>query len=68
MTTGDHNAEAEHDARRIAEIQTHVEMLPGTEVMRDIGSTHLVHAGATSDGTVLIPQPSASADDPLVCL
>ncbi|KAK3056670.1 hypothetical protein LTR09_002463 [Extremus antarcticus] len=41
-----------------------VEILPGTEVMTDVGSHHFVK-GASQ---VLVPQPSADKADPLVYL
>ena len=40
----------------------HTEILPGTEVMTDIGSHHFVKG---SFHRVLVPQPSASPHDPL---
>lgn len=56
---------ASHDARdaRAAEA-LHVEILPGTEVMRDIDDVHFTHARG-SDGAVLVPHPSSSPEDPL---
>ncbi|KAH8647397.1 major facilitator superfamily domain-containing protein [Xylariales sp. PMI_506] len=37
---------------------------PGTEIMKDVGSLHFVKAG-TGAHSVLVPQPSDAADDPL---
>ena len=47
---------------RQIEQELHVEILPGTEVMTDVGSHHFVK------GTkhVLVPQPSSDPHDPLV--
>jgi len=42
----------------------HVEILPGTEVMRDTDAVHFAHARG-ADGAVLVPHPSTSSDDPL---
>lgn len=39
-----------------------MEILPGTEIMTDVGSHHFVKG---AHKTVLVPQPSASPDDPL---
>lgn len=47
------------------EQELNVEILPGTEVMRDVGSHHFVKSSANSD-KVLVPQPSADPNDPLV--
>ena len=44
------------------EQELHVEILPGTEVMADVGSHHFVKGGKE----VLIPQPSSDPHDPLV--
>jgi hypothetical protein len=44
------------------EQELNVEILPGTEVMADVGSHHFVK-GASH---VLVPQPSADQHDPLV--
>jgi hypothetical protein len=38
-----------------------VEILPGTEIMADVGSHHFVKGGST----VLVPQPSDDPADPL---
>ena len=48
--------------QRIA-AELHTEILPGTEIMADVGNTHFVK-GSTSE-TVLVPQPSDDPDDPL---
>lgn len=45
---------------------TDVEIVPGTEIMRDTADKHFVHAHNSSGGTVLVPQPTASPHDPLV--
>ncbi|KAF1931424.1 MFS general substrate transporter [Didymella exigua CBS 183.55] len=50
------------DERRQLEQELHVEILPGTEVMADIGSHHFVK-GSHKD--VLVPQPSDDPNDPL---
>lgn len=56
----------------VSELETrlHLELLPGTEVMTDVGGIHFVHnhqAGhAGNAGVVLIPQPSQDRHDPLV--
>jgi MFS family permease len=43
------------------ENELHTEILPGTEIMTDVGSHHFVKSGAG----VLVPQPSADPHDPL---
>ena len=43
------------------EQELHVEILPGTEVMTDVGSHHFVKGRSH----VLVPQPSDSPHDPL---
>jgi hypothetical protein len=45
------------------EEELHAEILPGTEIMADVGSHHFVKGGSH----VLVPQPSADPHDPLVC-
>ncbi|KAF3044326.1 hypothetical protein E8E12_008014 [Didymella heteroderae] len=50
------------DERRQLEQELHVEMLPGTEIMADVGSHHFVK-GSHKD--VLVPQPSDDPNDPL---
>lgn len=47
---------------RALEQELQVEILPGTEVMADVGNHHFVK-GAKS---VLVPQPSSDKNDPLV--
>jgi len=47
---------------RQIEQEIHTEILPGTEIMADIGSHHFVKGGTH----VLVPQPSADPHDPLV--
>lgn len=44
------------------EEELNVEILPGTEVMADVGSHHFVKSGSG----VLVPQPSEDKNDPLV--
>jgi hypothetical protein len=44
-----------------------VEMLPGTEVMKDHDGIHFIHARNSAQGPVLLPTPSEHAHDPLVC-
>lgn len=46
------------------ENELHIEILPGTEVMADVGSHHFVKSGDKSH-RVLVPQPSTDANDPL---
>lgn len=48
--------------RRQLEQELHVEILPGTEIMADVGSHHFVK-GSHKD--VLVPQPSDDPNDPL---
>ena len=43
-----------------------IDLVPGTELMTDIGNTHFVHAHNSSQATVLVPQPTNNPDDPLV--
>jgi hypothetical protein len=43
------------------EEELHTDIVPGTEVMRDVGSYHFVKSGTH----VLVPQPSGSPHDPL---
>ncbi|KAF3038409.1 hypothetical protein E8E11_006127 [Didymella keratinophila] len=50
------------DERRQLEQELHVEILPGTEIMADVGSHHFVK-GSHKD--VLVPQPSDDPNDPL---
>ncbi|GIZ44837.1 hypothetical protein CKM354_000802300 [Cercospora kikuchii] len=45
--------------------QLDVEIIPGTEVMKDFGDIHFAHAGGADTGSVLVPQPSNNANDPL---
>ena len=47
------------------EQELNVEIIPGTEVMRDVGSHHFVKSSGKSD-RVLVPQPSEDPHDPLV--
>lgn len=43
------------------ETELHVDIVPGTEVMTDVGSHHFVKGGSQ----VLVPQPSDDKHDPL---
>lgn len=45
--------------------ELHTEMLPGTEIMRDVASVHFVKSDG-QDHRVLVPQPSDDPRDPLV--
>ncbi|KAK6828968.1 hypothetical protein RU639_003272 [Aspergillus parasiticus] len=47
----------------MAVADTQIDIVPGTDVLRDVEDRHLEH-GKGSD-TVLIPQPSNNSDDPL---
>ena len=47
------------------EEELHVQVVPGTEIMKDVGSHHFVKSSAQS-GPVLVPQPSDDPHDPLV--
>jgi hypothetical protein len=48
--------------RRQIEHELHTEILPGTEIMADVGSHHFVKG---SHREVLVPQPSDDPNDPL---
>jgi hypothetical protein len=48
--------------RRELEAELHTEILPGTEVMADVGSHHFVKGAHRQ---VLVPQPSDDPNDPL---
>lgn len=43
-----------------------LEILPGTEVMKDHDGIHFIHARNSAQGPVLLPTPSEYAHDPLV--
>ncbi|KAI7498092.1 hypothetical protein KC367_g5355 [Hortaea werneckii] len=45
--------------------QLDVEIIPGTEVMKDVGDVHFAHAGGASTGSVLVPHPTTDPSDPL---
>lgn len=45
------------------EQELHIEILPGTEIMKDVGVKHFVHSSTNRD-RVLVPQPSADPHDP----
>ena len=47
---------------RQLEEELHVQIVPGTEIMTDVGSHHFVK----SSDRVLVPQPSDDPHDPLV--
>ena len=47
------------------EQELNIKILPGTEIMMDVGEHHFVKSSASSD-RVLVPQPSDSKHDPLV--
>ncbi|MCJ1284625.1 hypothetical protein MMC26_003959 [Xylographa opegraphella] len=49
---------------RQLEQELNVKILPGTEIMMDVGEHHFVKSSASSD-RVLVPQPSDSKHDPL---
>lgn len=55
--------EMNYDEKELRQIEReiHTEILPGTEIMADIGSHHFVKGGTH----VLVPQPSADPHDPL---
>jgi hypothetical protein len=52
-------------ALRELEQELHTEIVPGTEIMIDVGTHHFVKAG-TGEHSVLVPQPSDDPHDPLV--
>ncbi|KAK7700336.1 hypothetical protein SLS57_012122 [Botryosphaeria dothidea] len=54
---------ADRELHQIEE-ELHIEILPGTEIMTDVGSHHFVKSGDTSH-RVLVPQPSDDRHDPL---
>jgi hypothetical protein len=54
------------DIVQTVEKERHVELLPGTEIMTDIGGVHFVHAHNAPNATVLVPQPTSNIHDPLV--
>ncbi|KAK5128952.1 hypothetical protein LTR85_000285 [Meristemomyces frigidus] len=45
--------------------QLNVEIIPGTEVMKDVGDVHFAHAGGADNGSVLVPHPTNNPADPL---
>ncbi|EMC92306.1 hypothetical protein BAUCODRAFT_38342 [Baudoinia panamericana UAMH 10762] len=51
------------DRRAAAELN--VEIIPGTEVMTDVGDVHFAHAGGSEKGSVLVPHPTNNPNDPL---
>ncbi|KAF2791936.1 MFS general substrate transporter [Melanomma pulvis-pyrius CBS 109.77] len=57
--------EMNDDDKEIRQIaaELHTEILPGTEIMADVGSHHFVKGSGSK--TVLIPQPSDDPHDPL---
>jgi hypothetical protein len=38
-----------------SELQGNVELLPGTEIMTDVGNLHFARAHNSSDSTILLP-------------
>ncbi|KAH8894705.1 serine/threonine kinase 16 [Thozetella sp. PMI_491] len=58
--------EMNYDATELRQIEEelHVEILPGTEVMTDVGEHHLLKSGGKNQ-RVLVPQPSDDRHDPL---
>lgn len=48
-----------------AAAQLDVEIIPGTEVMKDVGDVHFAHAGGRENGSVLVPHPTNDKNDPL---
>ena len=57
------DTEALQERDKIAE-ELHMELLPGTEIMTDIGSHHFVKSSGKKH-RVLVPQPSDNPHDPL---
>ncbi|OIW24795.1 MFS general substrate transporter [Coniochaeta ligniaria NRRL 30616] len=59
-------AELRLPAEELQQIQNeiHMEIIPGTEIMADVGSHHFVKSEGRSHH-VLVPQPSADPHDPL---
>ena len=53
-----------HQSLRDLEHDVPTEILPGTEIMGDIGDYHFTKKGRNN--TVLVPQPSNDPNDPLV--
>ena len=53
-----------HQSLRDLEHDVPTEILPGTEIMGDIGDYHFTKRGRNN--TVLVPQPSNDPNDPLV--
>ena len=53
-----------HQSLRDLEHDVPTEILPGTEIMGDIGDYHFTKKGRNK--TVLVPQPSNDPNDPLV--
>ena len=53
---------ADKEEIQYLEKELHTEILPGTEIMTDVGSTHFVKGRGK---TVLVPQPSPDPHDPL---
>jgi len=43
-----------------------VDIVPGTEVMKDHDGIHYIHARNAAQGPVLLPTPSEYSHDPLV--
>ncbi|RBQ69653.1 hypothetical protein FVER14953_10019 [Fusarium verticillioides] len=51
------------EARETIQDELHIEVLPGTEIMTDVGKEHYVRAKESDQ--VLVPQPSQDPHDPL---
>ncbi|EXJ90053.1 hypothetical protein A1O3_03121 [Capronia epimyces CBS 606.96] len=58
--------EMNYDAKELhrLEEELHVELLPGTEIMADVGTHHFVKSSGKAH-RVLVPQPTDDAHDPL---
>ena len=54
----------DEEQRRQLEEELHIEILPGTEIMADVGTHHFVKETGAK-GPVLVPQPSNNPHDPL---
>ena len=58
------NRGSSFQVRQELEHELHTALVPGTEIMTDVGSHHFIKSERNS--TVLVPQPSDSLHDPLV--
>jgi len=52
---------------RQLEQELNTQIVPGTEIMADVGTHHFIKSSAIS-GPVLVPQPSDDPHDPLVSI